>query len=63
MTSNPKQWAVFKIRAHGADVVGRSTTKAGADKIANRILRRECEGYGASYSVMYVENVAPYLET
>jgi len=54
METYTKRWAVYKAKPWGADIVGRSTTKAGANRIADRILRRECEGYGASISVLYV---------
>ena len=49
-----KRWAVYKAKAWSADIVGRSNTKAGANRIADRILQRERDDLGAAVSVLYV---------
>jgi len=49
-----ERWAVYKVKPWSADIVGRSATKAGANRIADHILRRESDAYGAAISVLYV---------
>jgi hypothetical protein len=49
-----KSWTVFEAVPWSAVVVGRATTKAGANRIADRILRQECDEYGNAISTLYV---------